>query len=235
MSIVLLILTVVCIVIYCLFCRKHVFGLSTSTYSGNTLFVLPSTPAAFSSRQNRKAGGRITEQQYNQRNSPSFIDHSTLVYASAGLGVVHNLAENTQLFFDDHKDDVTCITVSADGSLAATGCMGKNAVVHVWSTNIPLTDAKKSIATLGKGFFVRGVCSVEFSYDNTYILCVGCDDTHMLGVFHIATGARILEQSTQNGIPPMIKFVNYCPAPQYTEFISREHAGLCDIFATAGE
>ena len=199
------------------------------------MYVLPATPSAFNTRHNHSKGMRVTAKQYQQRNSSDYIDGATLVYASAGLGVVHNLAENTQLYFDDHKDDITCIAVSVDGTLAATGCMGKDAVVHVWTTDISLRNAKSSIATLGKGFFKRGVCAVEFSYDNVYLVCVACDDQHMMGIFHIATGAKLLEQTTQNGIPPMIKFVNYCPAPQYTEYISREHAGQCDVFATAGD
>jgi hypothetical protein len=55
------------------------------------------------------------------------------------------------------------------------------------------------------------------------------------GIFDIATGAKIVEQSSQHGIPPQIKWLAYCPGQMHTEFITREHAGLCDLFATAGE
>ena len=60
--------------------------------------------------------------------------NSTLVYASAALGVVHDLATNKQKLFAGHTNDITCITLSNSGSIAATGQTGKDAVVHIWST-----------------------------------------------------------------------------------------------------
>lgn len=44
-----------------------------------------------------------------------------------------------------------------------------------------------------------------------------------------------IESPAQHGIPPQIKWMDYCPAPAHTEYITREHAGLCDLFVTAGE
>lgn len=64
-----------------------------------------------------------------------------------------------------------------DGSLAATGSMGKKPVVIVWSTN-----STNTITTLGLGFFSRGVCAVEISPDNQLVVAVGCDDSHMVVV-----------------------------------------------------
>jgi hypothetical protein len=60
--------------------------------------------------------------------------NTNLVYASAALGVVHDLRTNQQTLFAGHDDDITCITLSNRGELAATGQMGKSPVVHIWST-----------------------------------------------------------------------------------------------------
>ena len=39
----------------------------------------------------------------------------------------------------------------------------------------------------------------------------------------------------QNGLPPQILDLKWSPTQQYTEFISREHSGPCDLLCTAGE
>lgn len=244
------------------------FGMCGSLYSNSPIHVLATTPAAF----------RRPSTPSGLRNSPDFIDGATLVYSAAGLGVVHDLATNSQLFFDGHEDDVTCVTVSPDGTYAATGQvsdrpkrsapswrdiaadystltltaavivavavvaalvglglqMGKQPRIYVWPTNIPRSESKKCIADVGAGFFERGVCAMGISWDNKYIVGVGCDDMHMMGVFEILSGALIEKASCQHGIPPQIRWINYCRSQQHTEYITRAHAGPCDMFAIAG-
>lgn len=227
--------------------RRHVFGLSTTHYSGNTLYALPpnAVPEAFSDLRSQKSSGRPLSAPGTSRNNPDFLDPATILYTSAALSVVHNLSNNTQLFFNEHADDVTCVALNPEGTLAATGCMGKQAVVLVWRTN--LVDQPDSgdlrtagqhpslVAEIGRGFFERGVNAIEFSYDSRYIMAVGCDDNAMLGIFDLRSGAKIVEMSAQHGIPPQLAWVKYCPAPQFTEYITRDHAGPCDVFVTAGE
>lgn len=200
--------------------------MSGSTYSGNTIYALPSTPASFG-RAGAQPGAA-------SRSNPDFIDPACVVYAAAGLGVVHNLSGNTQHFFDAHTDDITCITVSTDGAYAATGQMGKSPSVHIWPTDITPSKSSKPLNTIGGGFFARGVCGLAFSYDNKYLVAIGCDDNHALGVFDTSTCALVAETPCQHGIPPQIRWLEYCPGQQHTEYITREHAGLCDLFASAG-
>jgi WD40 repeat protein len=198
--------------------------MSGSVYSGNTLYALASTPASFGS------SGAATA-----RSSPDFIDPATVVYAAAGLGVVHNLATNQQLYFDGHTDDVTCITVSQDGQYAATGQMGRAPMVHIWPTDIAPGRSSRPLNTISNNFFARGVNALAFSYDNKYLVAIGCDDNHALGVFDTSSCALVIEAPCQHGIPPQIRWLDYCPGQLHTEYITREHAGLCDVFATAGE
>lgn len=46
--------------------------------------------------------------------------HLSIAYASAGLGVVHDLTGDggQQTFFEGHANDITCITVNKEGALA---------------------------------------------------------------------------------------------------------------------
>jgi len=214
--------------------RKHVFGLSTTHYSGNTLHVLPYIPDAFQDLRNRR-GALSSQHPTTPRSNPDFIDNAVVLYTSAALGVVHNLSTNSQIFFDRHTDDVTCVALSSDGSLAATGCVGKAAVIHIWRTNISSDPAQDLIRTIGPGPFDRGVCAVEFSWDNRYIVGIGCDDTHTMTIFEVSSGNKVIDVSCTHGIPPQIRWLTYCPGQQHTEYVTREHAGLCDLFATAGD
>ncbi len=147
--------------------RKHVFGISTTRYSGNALYVLPAPTAS------RRPGPKAPS---------AFIDNATLLYTSAALGVVHSLNDNQQVFFDQHTDDITCLALSSDCQYAATGCMGKKSLVYIWSTAPPsLAEASPALACIGQGCFARGVCAIDFTYDSKYIVAIGCDDNHLLG------------------------------------------------------
>jgi hypothetical protein len=50
----------------------------------------------------------------NPRNQAGSGSAELLIYASAALGVVHDLATNTQRYFEGHSDDITCLSVSRD-------------------------------------------------------------------------------------------------------------------------
>ena len=132
-----------------------------------------------------------------------------LVYASAAMGVVHDVRTNKQRLFTGHEDDSSCLTLSNDGTLAATGCMGKVPVVHVWRTGAEPADQYTSsqvrrsrageneavtlqrqqecplVITLGQGLLSRGVCSLGFSGDDAYLAAVGCDDHHTMYIWAI--------------------------------------------------
>ena len=195
------------------------------------LYSLPTPPTAFHDLRLQRQPLPDHGRPQSARTNPDYIDNATLVYASAALGIIHGLSINRQVFLNGHKDDITCITVSPDSSMIATGCMGKESVIHVYDA----VNHGELITTIGKGFFQRGVCSLEFSYDNRLIITISCDDNHMMALFNLQTGEKVIETSCQHGIPPQIRWIAYCPAQQHTEYITREHAGLCDLFVTAGE
>ena len=85
--------------------RKHVFGMSSSLYSGSAVSMLP-TESSVSAAPDQ---------------ADQVIDRAVIAYPSAGLGVIHDLTGYKQTHYNGHTEDVTCMAISFDGSLAATG------------------------------------------------------------------------------------------------------------------
>lgn len=185
--------------------KEYIFGMSNSISSGSMIHAVP-------------AGG----------------SKAILIYAAAGVGVVHELTSNQQIFYEGHGDDITCIAVTPDGSMAATGSCGSHELllVHVWSTASP---HKGPIMTLGKGFFQRFISAVAFSCDGKYLSAIGADDSHTMGIWSIATGQLVHTTTCQHGLPPQIKNMVWSPEQHYTDYITKTHSGVCDIICTVGE
>ena len=163
-----------------------------------------------------------------------------LVYASAAVCVVHDLNKNRQAFFVEHTDNISCLTVSIDGTLAASGQVGRKPCVHVWRTESHRDvfgdlGEESLVATIGQGFFERSVNCIAFSFDAKYLVAVSCDDKHRIGVFQVSTGLLVRDAQCQNGLPPQIRDISWAPAQQFAGYINKETSGMCDVFCTVGE
>ena len=92
--------------------RSYAIGLNCSLNSGDMLYSMTSleNPGVSTSSDD---------------------DSSLLLYSTAAIGVIHNMNTNTQQFFDGHTDDIACIAISNDRSLAATGQVGKSPEVRI--------------------------------------------------------------------------------------------------------
>lgn len=83
--------------------RDYVFGLRLAElYSGQAMYCLHG--GGQGSRE-REAG-------------------HVVVYGASSLGVVHDLVTNTQIFFDKHDDELTCITVDPSCNYVLSGQLG---------------------------------------------------------------------------------------------------------------
>ena len=93
------------------------------------------------------------------------------------------------------------------------------------------------VARIGKGFFSRGVCAAAFSHDNAYVVAVGCDDKHDMGIWSLFSGELQASFPTAPGIPPQIRALSFSPmGHQDTGFVDRSHEDAdCDMICTAGE
>lgn len=154
----------------------YAFGLRTDFHSGQAIYGIQ-----LRGTRARMEGGS---------------DPYVAVYATAALGVVHRLDNNTQTYFNVHTDDISCLALSPDGNYAATGQIGKHPECYIWSVKDPTSGPITRIGS--KKFFDRAVCTVCFSYDSEYLMAMSCDDHHAMGIFKISSGLMVAEAVAGN-------------------------------------
>ena len=99
-----------------------------------------------------------------------------IVYPSAALGIVHDIANNTQRYYYGHTGDIVSLALHPRGKIVATGQIGREPMIHIWdSTNT------RCLGTVS-GFHQRGVSHLVFSEDGTKLISVGYDDDHSVAV-----------------------------------------------------
>ena len=120
-----------------------------------------------------------------------------LVYHKAAVVVLHDVESGKQRHFMYHDDDITCLDVDASGTLGASGQMGKEPRICVFDLNT--FDVLAVVG--GNGFFERSVCAVSFcSVDSGYLMGVGDDDHHALGIWKWKLNKTELEGLTMHGL-----------------------------------
>lgn len=126
-----------------------------------------------------------TRQNLYWSNTPEEI-----VYFSAAVGIVHNIASNKQAFFGDgnvktatgHNDDVESLALSPDRNLVVTGQRGPNPSIIVWEV-----ASRNVVARFKQGNGTRCVRTVKFSADGKYIFSTDEHNDHNIHVFEVAT------------------------------------------------
>lgn len=99
---------------------------------------------------------------------------SNIIYPAAAVGIVMDTNTLKQQFMgsgdtrkaDGHTDDITCLAVSSDKKLVATGSLGKQPLLLIWDIS---TLSVKARIKLPRN--TLAVSSVKFSRDDQYIFC----------------------------------------------------------------
>ena len=68
------------------------------------------------------------------RNNVHFTANNDVVYVAGCFGIVANRESRSQRFFRCHSDLITAFAVADDGKYAATGEIGRDTRVYIWST-----------------------------------------------------------------------------------------------------
>ena len=163
--------------------------------------------------------GRINKNLY-------FSARGELIYCVAAVAIIYDDQNKTQRHFIKHDDDITAIAVDQSGTVCATGQLGANPRIIVWSIATMKIHAVLGDGYHHSGFFQRAVAAIAFLGDSSSYICgIGCDDHHALGVWKwrlskseqeglelhgMATpgeptpGRFLGESACQNGAPPQI-------------------------------
>jgi len=77
----------------------------------------------------------------DSRNNLKYLPDGKIIYHAAGLGIIYDKEEHSQLFFNNHTDDIIAFDITNDGRLAATGEVGRYPNIFVWDTSSQMVVA----------------------------------------------------------------------------------------------
>jgi WD40 repeat protein len=149
------------------------------------------------------------------RGNVIWVDHKTVLYFTAGVGIVHDIEANKQKFFRGHSDDILCVAYHPGRRIAVTGEKGKIPSFHVWSI-----DSGEELAKIA-GFHQRGVAAVAFSVEGSTIASVGLDDKNSVAVYDWESGTLLASEAgdASNRILD-VRFNTSAGADSNTDFVT---------------
>ena len=161
---------------------------------------------------------------HDARHNLFYTNRGEVAYHTAALCVVYNRESNAQKFLCDnptvegttgHCDDVLCLARHPSGSIYASGEVGRNPRLIVWSSD----DPRRPLAIL-QGFFKKAVVSCTFSRDGTLLCAAGADANHSLAVYRWQTGTML---ASSKGSPEKIVQVSWSPFQDYVVTCGIKH------------
>jgi microtubule-associated protein-like 6 len=115
---------------------------------------------------------------------------SNLYYGKGGCALYHvgntvvklDVKESAQSFYQDAKDEVTCLCMHPDRPICAVGEMGKIPYIHIFDY-----ETMETIQTF-TGYHRRAVSNLAFDPSGKYLLSIGMDEFHTMVVFDWENG-----------------------------------------------
>ncbi|KAG8126400.1 hypothetical protein E2320_021499, partial [Naja naja] len=105
------------------------------------------------------------------RNNVHYLnDGADIIYHTASVGILYNVATGSQSFYQEHNDDILCLTINQHPkfvNLVATGQVATAPCIHVWDA------MNKQTLSILRCYHSKGVCSVGFSATGKLLLSVG--------------------------------------------------------------
>jgi microtubule-associated protein-like 6 len=138
----------------------------------------------------------------DMRNNLKYLKNGNVVYNAAALGIVLDIASNTQKFFNLHTDDITAMDVHPDGIMVATGEIGPKPVIYVWNSNTMQSVWKF------KGGLEKGIANLGFSKSGDKLVGVAVDNDHRIAVFDTKIGAMLCIDKGDTAFIADVKFKN---------------------------
>ncbi|XP_038631944.1 echinoderm microtubule-associated protein-like 5 isoform X6 [Scyliorhinus canicula] len=134
------------------------------------------------------------------RNNVHYLnDGADIIYHTASIGIVHNIATGFQSFYLEHTDDILCLTVNQHPKfqkIIATGQVGDSAdmsgtapLIHIWDATTKQTHS------VLRCYHTKGVCCVSFSATGKLLLSVGLDPQYTITVWRWQEGIKVASRS----------------------------------------
>ena len=129
-----------------------------------------------------------------------FLDNNRIIYPAAALVIIMEVGSQNQSFFSGHTEDVTCITVHPDRTIAASGQLGKDGRVLIWDSSAIEPGAREYSAAVELLMLggTRGVCGLNFSGDGRFLVALGMDESHSMVIFDWANAQVIASVKVGN-------------------------------------
>ncbi|EAW81394.1 echinoderm microtubule associated protein like 5, isoform CRA_b [Homo sapiens] len=130
------------------------------------------------------------------RNNVHYLnDGDDIIYHTASVGILHNVATGSQSFYQEHNDDILCLTVNQHPkfiNIVATGQVATAPSIHIWDA------MNKQTLSILRCYHSKGVCSVSFSATGKLLLSVGLDPEHTITIWRWQEGAKIASRAGHN-------------------------------------
>ncbi len=96
---------------------------------------------------------------FDTRNNLKVLNDGRILYSSASLAIIENVETHNQEFYTRHTNDVTCLQLSNDAQLVATGQVGASPQLCIWKV------ADLQTVCIIEGLFKNVVQDVVFAND----------------------------------------------------------------------
>ena len=133
-------------------------------------------------------------------------EENNIVYMTAAIGVVLDFTLNKQKFFgcgdkdlneNAHNDDITALAIHPNRDLVATGQVGKDPLICIWSTK-----TMALVTSFKQGRDTRAVRSLGWSKKGKYLASTGDDNEHTVFVYDVEKSSKICAE--KSGPDPII-------------------------------
>jgi hypothetical protein len=114
-----------------------------------------------------------------------------ILFCTAGVAVLEDVATGEQAFYDGHDGDIVCIALHPGGELVATGqgaaAGGAAACLSVWDVTSRrevarvgrVLDEKVGDGITTRPFYPGSLCAAAFGPDGRLLVAVGKDEQHL--------------------------------------------------------
>ncbi|RKP19750.1 WD40 repeat-like protein, partial [Rozella allomycis CSF55] len=106
-----------------------------------------------------------------------------VIYPAAGCVVFMDIKERKQIFYTHHTDDVVSIAYHPESGLIASGQVGEEPSIHIYSEASQVVDQSIPTIKILTTDKVRAICSLTFSPSGKYLVAVGDDDNHTIFIY----------------------------------------------------